>query len=360
MTIHTSVIHPGRDWNLMQKDLVIAQMNYCIKAMTNIINSQSMTVLEYELDQLINNLTIEQIIGLYDIQEFRLKLLEEASSLQITQEERALLRRIQSIKGDNAKWTALSNALNPTLLLTGSGPGMVPQAIFQTLLTAARTAVEYKSMQGELDIEEIRAMWNLRKQDMEIIKALRQDAMEIVFKLYDKYHLDEYDRLTEATANMFSLCISEPDVNKRIRLLEEHRNDFEMLAEYYYYLGMGYLESGQYIKAKSCFDTYSDVYAKTPLFRCDEKGGTIALARLSYEKNLSQIEKKHLINIVLQNLPNNSAALLQCAMIYLYELEDETQCLNLLKKRSGQSLCHRPGASAHDSGRTDAGNDKAQ
>ena len=175
-------------------------------------------------------------------------------------------------------------------------------------------------------------MWNLRKQDMEIIKALRQDAMEIVFKLYDKYHLDEYDRLTEATANMFSLCISEPDVNKRIRLLEEHRNDFGMLAEYYYYLGMGYLESGQYIKAKSCFDTYSDVYAKTPLFRCDEKGGTIALARLSYEKNLSQIEKKHLINIVLQNLPNNSAALLQCAMIYLYELEDETQCLNLLRK----------------------------
>ena len=47
-----------------KKDNVIVQMNYCINSLTNIIHNKSMSVLEHELDQLVNNLTMEQIIGL--------------------------------------------------------------------------------------------------------------------------------------------------------------------------------------------------------------------------------------------------------------------------------------------------------
>lgn len=101
------------------KDMVIAQMNYCITTLTNIIHNKSMAVLEHESDQLLNNLTMEQIIGLYEINDFRIELLDAVSRFEITEEERALLRRLQSIKRDNMKWTALSNALNPTMLLTG-------------------------------------------------------------------------------------------------------------------------------------------------------------------------------------------------------------------------------------------------
>lgn len=314
------------------KDMVIAQMNYCITTLTNIVHNKSMTVLKHESDQLLNNLTMEQIIGLYEINDFRIELLDAVSRFEITEEERALLRRLQSIKRDNMKWAALSNALDPTMLLTGNaGPGMGYQLAFQTLLTAARSAVEYKTMQGEQNIEELRAMWDLRKEDLNTINDVRKTALSIVFSLYNKYHLSENDRLTEATANLFSDYISEPDAAKRVRLLEDHRKTYEQIAEYYYHLGMGYVDLGQYDKARPNFAAYLNMYKKAPILRYDEKSGCIALTRLSYEKNLSNIEKEQLINIALQNLPSNSAAILQCAMVYLYELKNEEKGLDLIR-----------------------------
>ncbi len=314
------------------KDMVIAQMNYCITTLTNIVHNKSMTVLEHESDQLLNNLTIEQIIGLYEINDFRIELLDAVSRFEITEEERALLRRLQSIKRDNMKWAALSNALDPTMLLTGNaGPGMGYQLAFQTLLTAARSAVEYKTMQGEQNIEELRAMWDLRKEDLNTINDVRKTALSIVFSLYNKYHLSENDRLTEATANLFSDYISEPDAAKRVRLLEDHRKTYEQIAEYYYHLGMGYVDLRQYDKAKPNFITYLNMYKKAPILRYDEKSGCIALTRLSYEENLSNIEKEQLINIALKNLPSNSAAILQCAMVYLYELGNKEKGLDLIR-----------------------------
>ena len=58
----------------LTKEAVIAQMNYCTNALSNIINNKSMAVLDYESDQLINNLTMEQVGGIYQIQEYRTKL----------------------------------------------------------------------------------------------------------------------------------------------------------------------------------------------------------------------------------------------------------------------------------------------
>lgn len=53
---------------------VVAQMNYCINSLTNIVHNKSMSVLEHESDQLINNLTMQQIIGLPEIRDFRIDL----------------------------------------------------------------------------------------------------------------------------------------------------------------------------------------------------------------------------------------------------------------------------------------------
>lgn len=99
-----------------------------------------MPLLEHETDQLVNNLTMEQMIGLYEIADFRSELLDATSKLNITEEERMLLKRITSIRKDNLKWNALSNALNPTMLLTGGG-GNAYQLAFQLLLATARTAI---------------------------------------------------------------------------------------------------------------------------------------------------------------------------------------------------------------------------
>ena len=309
---------------------VIAQMNYCITALTKIINNKSMVVLNRESDQLINNLTMEQIIGLYDIKEFREDLLDKVSSLLITEEERNQTKRIMSMKRDAAKWGALSNALNPTMLLTGNGPGMGYQLAFNVLLTAARTAVEYRKAQGEQDIEELSAMWDLRKNDLKDFNALRKQAFKSTFAIYNKYHLKESDRLTEKTVQRFDEYISEPNPAKRLRMLLDNFDQYAQLAEYHYHVGMAYLDLKDYESAKKYFLQYEKLYKKAPIFRYDEMSGLIALARLANEKDLSDNATQELIRTAINNLPSNSPAILQCALAYI-RINKTEKAFNLLR-----------------------------
>jgi len=312
------------------QDNVIAQMNYCTNALTNIINNKSMDVLAHESDQLINNLTMEQVSGIYDINEYRKTLLETVSRFQITEEERMLVKRIQSIKNDNLKWQALSSALSPTMLLTGGG-GFGYQAAFQALVTTARAGVEYKMAQGEQKIEALQALWELRKTDMTDILTARKDAQEIVYNLFGSYKLQECDRLTEKSSLELLQYISVPNARRRVSVLEDNKDKYKKYAPYYYHLGMAYVDNNEYTKAKPYFDKYTDLYSKAPIFRYDEMSGCIALTKLAYERNLSYAQKVALINTALKNLPGNSAASIQCALVYINDLNQTEKGLNLIR-----------------------------
>ena len=84
----------GQSNSMTNDENVVAQMNYCINSLTNIVHNKSMSVLEHESDQLINNLTMQQIIGLPEIRDFRIDLMDAVSKFEITEEERNLMRRI--------------------------------------------------------------------------------------------------------------------------------------------------------------------------------------------------------------------------------------------------------------------------
>lgn len=320
-----------------EKENIIIQMNYCINALTNITTNQSMTILNAEADQILNNLKITDIRGEYELQTFRSDLFDAIRSLQITEEEKQILRQVQELKSKNLMWQSLSSALNPTMLLTGGKAG--PQVAFQAILTAARTAVDYQSMKGEQEIEEVQAMWQIKKQQLQTIGELRSEALKLTFSLYDKYQfLGEWDRLTESTATKFCQIVNEPNSARRARLLLENEKAYKMLPEYYYYLGMSYIgddpqgKDANFNQAKPYLDKYIDVYQKHPIFRYNQKVGIIALTKLAYDKTLSSSQKESLIQIALHNLPNNGSALLQCALLYILELNKQEKGFELLRQ----------------------------
>lgn len=313
-----------------QKELAVALMNNCVNTLTNIINNKSMLVLEHESDQILNNLTVKQIVGFPEISEFRVDLIDAIDNLSITEEEREILRKVNSVKQDNLKWRALSGALNNTMLLTGGGSNAY-QLGFQALLTAARTGIEYKASKNDLQIEEMQAMWDLRKDDLKDFSKLRKEALDIIFRLYQKHNLKESDRLTEQTSQQFQKIITEPDAKKMVRLLIDNAGKFGHMADYYYYLGMGYLDSGNINKANECFDRYEELYDKAPIYRINEKGGMISLARLTHNKNLTIPETEKLVANVLKNLPNNAMANIQCAVITDRVLKKPANGLSILR-----------------------------
>lgn len=318
------------------KDMVIAQMNYCINSLTNIINNKSIIVLDHETDQLINNLTMEHVSNLYEIADFRGSLLETLGNLQITEEERNILKRVNDMKEDGMLWQSLSNALDPTLLLfpgysIPSKRHMAHQMGFMLLLTAARTSVEFKSTQNEQNIGELQSLWELRKKDMNDYILLRKMALDLEYNLFHKYGLKEQVRLTEKDAIRFSDICKEPNASKRLRLLLDNRNSFAFLADYYYHVGMAYVDLDNYTKAKPYLQEYINRYNRTPIFRYDEKSGCVALAMLAYDNSLNTSEKQELVNVALKNLPNNGAALLQCAITILSDIKNPPQAYELLR-----------------------------
>lgn len=320
-----------------EKENIIVQMNYCINSLTNIANNQSMTTLTYESDQILNNLKITEIRGERELQNFRSDLFNAIRYLQITEQEKDILKRIQDLKSKNLMWNSLSNALNPTMLITGGGQSG-SQIAFQAIVTAARTTVDYQASKGENEIEELQGMWELKKNELNYIGNLRSTALNITFSLYDKYHfLGEWDRLTEETAKQFNSIINEPKASKRVRLLKENEKKFGMLPDYYYYLGMAYLgddEEGKdanYKMAQPYLNKYIEKYNRTPIFRYDQKSGIVALTKLAYEQNLTPSKKVELIHTALKNLPNNGAALLQCALVYILELNKKEKGYELLR-----------------------------
>ena len=320
-----------------EKENIIVQMNYCINSLTNIVNNQSMTVLIYESDQILNNLKLTEIRGEEELQTFRTELFDAICNLQITEQEKEILSRVQDLKSKNLMWKSLSNALNPTMLITSGGkPG--PQIAFQAIVAAARTAVDYQSTRGEQEIEEIQAMWELKKKELEKIGELRSNALKINFALYDKYRfLGEWDRLTEETAKKFSDIINEQNASKRVRLLKENEKVYGMLPDYYYHLGMAYLGDAtggieaNYKAARPYLNKYIEKYNRTPIFRYDQKSGIIALTKLAYEPNMPQTKKEEMIQIAIANLPNNGSALLQCALVYILELNKKEKGYQLLR-----------------------------
>lgn len=307
---------------------VISQMNYCINSLTRLINASSVEEIDHEINQILNNLTMEQIEGMDEINLFRNSLYNNAADAQITQEERNIRKMHQQMRRDQTKWSALSSALDNVMMLipgygmgtnigNGGGKAMIAQMAFYGVITMVRSGVDYMNISKNNDMMDQAELWALKKRDMETWKTLRSSAQDIVYKLYNKYHLKEYDRLTEETSNLYYQITKEPNPERRIRQLRDNKNLFENLYDYYYYLGVSYYELKDYINAEENFRLYENNYKSLQLFRHDEKSGLIALYRLQYSADLSFEDQAMLINTVINNLPNNGMAYLTCALAML-------------------------------------------
>lgn len=135
----------------VEKEVVALQMNSCVASLTNLNDSPSLTIYEREHKQLTDYLSKEGMVNIPEIAELREKMFGTIYQLKITQEERSVLKKANSITKDAQKWEAISNGLSQIMVMvpvcmTGSMTSQVgnPYAVvahvaFTTLLNAARS-----------------------------------------------------------------------------------------------------------------------------------------------------------------------------------------------------------------------------
>ena len=332
----------------VEKEVVALQMNSCVASLTNLNDSPSLTIYERERKQLTDYLSKEGMVNIPEIAELREKMLGTIYQLKITQEERAVLKKANSITKDAQKWEAISNGLSQIMVMvpvgmTGSMTSqvgnnsinpyaLVAQAAFTTLLTAARSIVDYNLINNRQQSEEEIAFWNIRKQDLQNYAWLNTEAYKTINDIFKNYGLADQMEVQPAQMSEFNKIITEPDSRKRAIKLKDCANAYKYLNDYYYYLGMAYYEQSNYSNAEDNFNKYIENARKTHLFKVDDKLGCIYLAKLTYLRNISRESIEQYINLAIENLPHNGAAYIQCATAYYVLLGDSISAFKLLRK----------------------------
>ena len=310
---------------------IITQMNYCILTSYYIKNSPSLDFFENKKHEMNNDLTVEPIKGVKEIQEYRQKIRETLDELIINEHEKQIYFDVLDIEKKNKKLNAAKNALQGDLLFVNPF-----SAIANTVLTIARAGIDLAVSKNEADIQNIRSMWVFQREYLMNEFKLVHEGFDYIHLLYDKYDLKEYDRLTERHIENYFSALSEPDPEARSRRLEYDSLVFKNMHDYYYYLGMSYIEADSteigYKRAEPYFDRYIKQYNEYPLFQIDDKTGIIALTRLLRgSKNTSNAYKTILIEEIEKNLPNNEIGYAVGAMEY-YAMKEYEKSFRLLQK----------------------------
>lgn len=316
----------------VDKDVVAFQMNSCVMSITNLNQSQSLTTYDRELDYLQNNISREGLVRIPEVTKLREDIQGAIYQFKITQEERQVLARIRTMEKNGAKWQAISGALSSAMVFIPGKGGAGPQAAFYALATVARSAVEYGAIQNAGSIEEERALWEIRKKDLQQYASLNTNAYSKINEIFRKYHLgDEYE-LTPERAASFIKNIRETNPSKRIHWLQDNADRYKYFNDYYYYLGMSYYDVKNYAMADRYFNQYLANEKKAKLFKLDDKTGCIYLAKLDYSKGLTKAQYEEYVKKAIANLPHEAMAYIQGALVYFTYLQSPEKAVDLLRK----------------------------
>lgn len=312
-----------------KKEIAIAHMNYCILASYGIRHSPSLEYFENKKREMNSMLTMEPIKGIPEIHSYRQEIRETLDGLILNEYEKEIYYDILEIEKKNRKLVAVRNALQVPQFSVN-----VVSSVSNALLTAARAGIDLAVSKNEAEVQNIRSMWDFRKEELYWTNDLVKNGFNYIQALYDKYDLKEYDRLTDIHIEKYFNALAEDNPNTRMRRLEDDSVVFRNMYDYYYNLGMTYIEVDSvkgYKRAEPCFDEYLRLYGRNPLFQKDDKTGIIALTRLLYGKILDKEYQMKLVEIVKTNLPENEIGYCVGARIY-YDLEEKEKAFNLLRE----------------------------
>lgn len=333
----------------VDKEVIAFQMNSCRLSTTNLVSDNgcpNLIMYNREYDKLENCLSRLSMSSIPEIRQLRELTYDKIGEVQITEEERRLLQKVHAMDRKNAKWQALSSGLGNAMFFIPVKGGVGPQAAFYTLVSAARTTVDFCASQGAADIEEMKSMWEVRKKYLNTKKELMSEQNKLINNIFQIYRIPDEYMVKGRSAKHFNEIISIKNPEDRKNKLEAKKKDYQYLNDFYYHLGMAYFEMGEnmfnkkrlsdaeklFSTADHLFDTYIANEKKAQVYSTDDMLGCIYLAKLAMGKRLDKSTIELYINQVMKNLPTNSAAYVQCASTYICQLKSPEKAFELLNK----------------------------
>ena len=350
---------------LAKKPIVIAHLNHYLNIIHSLKQNKDLQYLYYVQEELEENISYEN--NNEELKTLRTEIFKAAKGLEINKRERDIYKQIRHLTEKNQKMVSLNNALSSmSYLITTSnmngsgattnivkgaskgvavataaaagttaavagGAAIAPVALavaVPTILILARSGVDYVASQRELEKSEILEEWKFTKEELKLMEELSITKMDAISNLSNIYNITGDDRIRDNLLDDFYSVLSDSCIQNRInKFTESDSKKYEIIPDYYYYLGMDYVSVGDYDKAKPLFDKYHELSDNIKLLQNNEKLGLIAMVQIAYESDEKEIDK--LANKITEHLPNNEMGYLACIYKYL-ELGNLDKAYNTL------------------------------
>lgn len=322
-----------------RKPIVIAHLNHYLNIIHSLNNNKDLSYLTYIKEQLYDNISDENSIE--ELDKLRTEIYDAVAALEINKREKDIYEQIRYLTIKNQKMASLNTALsNMSYLITSNGiNGSNGLAVGRTMvggtaaggavvfskalsasvpaiLILARAGVDYVASQRELKKSAILEEWKFKKTELEKMADLSMKNMTKKSEIYRKYELKDSNCINNILLEDFYNVLGDTIIKRRIKkFTESDSKKYEIIPDYFYYLGMDYVAVGEYLKAKPLFDKYHEYSEKTKVLKNDEKLGLIAMAQIAYESDEKEVDK--LAEKIKGHLPNNEMGYLACIYKYL-------------------------------------------
>jgi len=293
---------PNRMTDEEKKQAAIAEMNYCIHAIYKIKSCPSLDFYESLYSEMDNDLTMEGIKDMEEIHQYRQEIRRSLLDLIKNAKDKNMYMEVLAIRKKAKKIQSIKSALNIPMT---PGAGNPYTMIFNGILTIARTAADLAVAKYEDDIEFRQDMYAFEWDEDAYNYLLQISQHDYIWDIFNKYDLKDYDKQTGKTIEEYYEVITS---GRRRARLEKDSLKFKTMPDYYYDLGMAYLDEDSrtgYEKAKPCFEKYLN---KPTVVRIDNKKGIIALTQIIYDTSLNNDSVIEKVKLIKSHLPKNEMA----------------------------------------------------
>ena len=306
-------------------------LNECIYTLTKVRLANNRLALEEEQFKLNNVLTWEGVSSYRTISDFRRSLNTELNGFVISSIEKERYQKAFEKKKNNAARDAIFGAISGVKINVNW-----VSIVSNTVLSSARALLDYNVKMDEYANELDEQMWALKKEELNSITTLRNEAFDVLDETFGEHGLKESMRLTEKNVEDFFDILNKKDLIIKSNLLLDKESVYQFFPPYWYERGCAFMDlfentqNTDYLsKAWISFDRYEQMSDKFKLYRYDSNLGMIALFKLQYMNDLSEGRKLALIEEVTTNIKDNGNAYLFCALQYL-SLNKVSDMYNLL------------------------------
>ena len=241
--------------------LTMAALNMALVSLHKIISTKNRFVLNQEYINIINNLRIGDIEADPELINLFQEIVKVINKGRLKEEEfQSIERSYRNNKKKSIQEIIVSNmgtAFHATIF------GWLGKLAAFSLSEYFSNVSKYAKIENEkLDL-----LLNIKKQEFEEYDLLQRNLLASSWKLWRKYSLPEYYRLTQDSLDFFYKATQEPNPSIRLSMLEDIQKYFQMYSPYWFYRADSAIKANNPAEAGKSIAKFDEVWR--PVLRKD-------------------------------------------------------------------------------------------